>query len=134
MTAENLDEQRAVAAELVALTILADGVLANRELEALDRHGIPALLGVSRDALIQAVIDHCRRLLGRESAPDPVRLIDIERFERTLDRITDPGLQRLVCRAMLVLSKSDGVISLPEQTLLRDVLTRWAIPLEAIRA
>jgi hypothetical protein len=134
MTAENLDEQRAVAAELVALTILADGVLASRELEALDRHGIPALLGVSRDALIQAVIDHCRRLLGRESVPDPVRLIDIERFEQTLDRITDPGLQRLVCRAMLVLSKSDGVISLPEQTLLRDVLTRWAIPLEAIRA
>ncbi|NMG31773.1 hypothetical protein [Aromatoleum evansii] len=117
----------------MALTLLADGVLASRELEALDRLGIPKLLGVERDTLIQAIIDHCRRLLQRPERVDPVRMLDIERFEMMLDRITDPVLREMVCRAMLVLSKADGVICLPEQTLLRDTLTRWGIPLEKLR-
>jgi len=129
----NIETQRAVAAELVALTLLADGVLANREIDALDRHDIPKLLGVSRDQLIQAIVDHCRKSLQRPERIDPVRLIDIERFETMLDRIVDPALRETVCRAMLVLSKADGVICQPEQTLLRDVLTRWAIPLEHLR-
>lgn len=127
------DEQRTLAAELVALLILSDGILASREIEALDRHGIAGLLGIARDDLVQAVLTHCRRLLARPERIDPVRLVDIERFELMLDRITEPPLRELVCRAMLVLSKADGVISLPEQTLLRNVLTRWEIPLERLR-
>jgi uncharacterized tellurite resistance protein B-like protein len=134
MPLENIEAQRAVATELVALTLLADGVLAQRELEALDRLAIPQLLGVSRDALIQAVINHCRILLERPPRGESLRLLDIERFEMTLDRITDPELRLLVCRAMLVLSKADGMITQPEQTLLRNALTRWDISFEAIRA
>lgn len=133
MSSNNLEAQRKVATEIVALTIVADGVLARRELEALDKHGIPSLLGVSRDDLIQAMITHCRALLARPSVTDQVRVVEIERFEGLLDRITDTQLRETVCRAMLVLSKADGVISLPEQTLLRDALTRWNIRLEEIR-
>jgi len=134
MPLENIEAQRAIATELVALTLLADGVLAQRELEALDRLAIPQLLGVSRDALIQAVINHCRLLLERPTRGESLRLLDIERFEMTLDRITDPELRLLVCRAMLVLSKADGMITQPEQTLLRNALTRWDISFDAIRA
>lgn len=133
MTRMDLESQRKLATELIALTLMADGVLATRELEALDQHGIPQLLGVPRDALIQSIIDHCRRSLQRPERVDPVRLVDIERFESTLERITDPQLRDIVCQAMLVLCKADGVISLPEQTLLRDVLTAWNIPLEGLR-
>ena len=134
MPLENIEAQRAIATELVALTLLADGVLAQRELEALDRLAIPQLLGVSRDVLIQAVINHCRLLLERPTRGESLRLLDIERFEMTLDRITDPELRLLVCRAMLVLSKADGMITQPEQTLLRNALTRWDISFDAIRA
>src|SRR5574337_1321009 len=70
MTDPTLEAQRAVATEMVALTLLADGVLASRELEALDRLGIAQLLGVERDTLIQAIIDHCRRLLQRPARID----------------------------------------------------------------
>lgn len=133
MTQPAIEAQRAVAMELIALTMMADGVLASRELDALDRHAIPQLLGVSRDALIQAIIDHCRRSLERPQRLDPVRLVDLERFEGLLERIVDPALRETVCRAMLVLAKADGVISPPEQTLLRDVLTFWHIPLERLR-
>lgn len=133
MTNPPIEAQRATAIELVALTLLADGVLSTREIETLDRLEIPKLLGIERDVLIQAVVDHCRRLLQRPERLDPVRLVDIERFELMLDGITDPTLRETVCRAMLVLSKADGVICQPEQTLLRDVMTHWDIPLERLR-
>ncbi|ANQ83385.1 hypothetical protein [Azoarcus olearius] len=127
------DPQRLTIARLIALTLIADGDLASRELEALDRHRIAELVGVPRDLLIQTVIDHCRTLRAGE-APGTLRVLDLERTERMLDSITDPALRALACRAMLVLSKADGRITLPEQTLLRHALTRWGLSLEAIAA
>lgn len=129
-----LEEQRGVAVDLVVQVLLADGTLATREVEVLDRLGIPQLLGVPRDALIQAIVTHCRVALERpERGGDALRLIDLERFEQSVDRVADPDLRELVVRAMLVLAKADGIISPPEQTLLRTVLTRWEIPLARLR-
>lgn len=134
MNSLTLEEQRGVAVDLVAQVLLADGTLATREVEVLDRYEIPQLLGVPRDALIQAIVTHCRVALERpERGGDTLRLVDVERFERSVDRIADPDLRELVVCAMLVLAKSDGVISPPEQTLLRTVLTRWEIPLARLR-
>lgn len=129
-----LAEQYATAVRLVVLTLVADGELANREIEAIDRLHIADLMGVERDALIQAVIDHCRGLLDRPPAGRGLRVLDLERTEAMLDSITEPRLQKLTCRAMLVLAKSDGSISLSEQTLLRHALTRWGLTLESLSA
>lgn len=129
---DKLAAQRATAQKLIVLTLIADGQLASREIEAIDRHRIAELLGVERDALIQAVIDHCRGLLERAAGGALVRVADLERTEQMLDSITDPELQKLTCRAMLVLSKSDGMITLPEQTLLRHALTRWGLTLDSV--
>lgn len=122
-----LAEQRNIASRLVAYTLIADGELAARELDALDRHEIPALLGVPRDQLIQAVIDHCQQLLANGKGTDAIRVLNIEQVERMLDRVSDPALRKLTCQAMLVLSKADGRISQPEQTLLRHALSRWEL-------
>jgi len=127
-----LNEQRAIAARLVALTLISDGELANREVEALDRHEIAALLGIPRDELIQAVIDHCQQLLARGGSAEATRLLDLEQVEHMLDRVTDTSLRALTCQAMLVLSKADGRISQPEQTLLRHALSRWDLSLDEL--
>jgi hypothetical protein len=129
-----LSAQRQTAATLVALILIADGELANRELAALDRHNIAELIGVPRDVLIQAVIDRCRALLMRGASSEAVRVLDLEQVEQMLDRVTDPALQSLVCRAMLVLSKADGRITAPEQTLLRHALSRWNLSLGELSA
>lgn len=129
-----LQDQRSTAARLVALLLISDGELANRELAAVDQHNIPELLGVSRDTLVQAVIDHCRDLLHRPGNADAVRVLDLERVEQMLDSITDPALRVVVCRAMVVLSKADGRITPPEQTLLRHALSRWDLSLAALSA
>ena len=125
-------DPRQIATQLVVLTLVADGQLASREIDAIDRLHIAELLGVSRDTLVQAVADHCNGLLAGPETDGAVRVLDLERTERLLDRITDPALRKLTCRAMLVLAKADGRIALPEQTLLRHALTRWALTPEAV--
>jgi hypothetical protein len=129
---DTLNAQRRIAAQLVVLTLIADGELANRELAALDRHRIAELLGVPREVLVQAVADHCQGLLARKVGADAVRLLDLEQTERMLDAVTEPALQKLCCRAMLVLAKADGTIALPEQTLLRHALSRWGLTLDSV--
>lgn len=129
-----LSKQRSVAADLVALILIADGELASRELAALDQHNIADLLGLPRDVLVQAVIDRCRGLLARVDGGEALRVLDLEQVERMLDSVTDPGLRILACRAMLVLSKADGRISMPEQTLLRHALSRWSLSLADLSA
>jgi len=125
-----LDREREIAARLVVLTLIADGELASREVEALERHHIAELLGVPPDMLVSAVAEHCQGLLER--AGNPLRVLDLEQTERLLDSVRDPALRVTTCRAMLVLSKADGRITLPEQTLLRHALTRWGLTLEGV--
>lgn len=126
------DSQRAAAMQLIVLTLVADGELANREIDAIDRHRVAELIGVDRDVLIQAVIDHCRELLAKPAGAQTERVTEPESFERLLDQISDARLQKLTCRAMLVLSKADGDIALAEQTLLRHALTRWGLTLDSV--
>lgn len=127
-------DARLTAARLIVLTLVADGELANREIVAIDRHRIAELIGVPRDTLVQAIVDHCKGLLASQATKGAVRVLDLENTERLLDSITDSALQKLTCRAMLVLAKADGSISLSEQTLLRHALTRWGLTLESVSA
>lgn len=126
------DPQRAAAVQLIALTLMADGELAGDELDAIDRHHVAESFGVDGDTLIQAVIDHCRALLAQPESGEVLRMAEPGEVESLLDQIDDPRLQKQVCRAMLVLSKADGAIAPPEQTLLRHALTRWGLTLDSV--
>lgn len=126
-------QERHAMARLLAMTMMADGRLANFELAALDAHDIPKLVGLPRDALLQAVIDLCRDLLDEQTG-ERIRVTDPAHVDALLDAVGDTEARLLVLRAMLVLSKSDGTISAPEQDLLRRALTRWDLTLEAVAA
>ena len=132
MPAKHYDARNAIA-RLIGLTLMADGRLANRELEALDKHDIPALIGLSRDAILQAVIDLSREVLD-ENRGERVHLLDPAHIDALLDAITEPGQRLVTARAMLVLSKADGTISDAEQSLLRRALERWGLSLDVVGA
>nr|MBL8455959.1 TerB family tellurite resistance protein [Zoogloeaceae bacterium] len=134
MTFAPTPEQVEVAADLIAFMLISDGILSTREIDALEQYRIPEQLGLSHDDLLRAIVRHCRQLLDRQPNAESLRVVDVEQFERRLDRITDSCLQVLIARALLVLAKSDGQITQPEQTLIRDMLTRWDLPLESVRA
>lgn len=116
---------------VIALAIMADGRLTDAELDALDRHGIAAAAGLSRDALIRIIVDHCRELLD-QNEEQRVRLMEPARIAEMLALVDDPAKRLLVCRAIVVLSKADGRISRPEQALLGHLLATWNISLDQV--
>lgn len=134
MTFTPTPEQVEVAADLIAFMLISDGILSSREVDALNQYRIPELIGLSHDDLLRAIARHCGHLLALKPNAESLRVVDVEQFERRLDRITDPQLQILIARVLFVLAKSDGHITQPEQTLIRDMLTRWNLSLESVRA
>lgn len=120
-------------ARLVAMAILADGRLDNREVDWIKHNDTAALLGVDRDTLIQVLLDCCRDVIN-EAEQERVFLLEDHRLARLADDITDPALRRVALSAMLIIAKTDGSVSEGEQSLLRFLMSRWDIALEDLAA
>ena len=116
-------------ARLVAMAILADGRLDNREVDWIKHNDTAALLGVDRDTLIQVLLDCCRDVIN-EAEQERVFLLEDHRLARLADDLTDPALQKVALSAMLILAKSDGSVTEGEETLLRYLMSRWGLALE----
>ena len=114
---------------LLAMAILADGRLDNREVDWLKKHDTAALVGVDRDVLIQVLLDCCRDVIT-EAEQERVFLLEDHRLARLADDVTDKALQRVAVSAMLIIAKADGSITEGEQALLRFLMERWGIVLE----
>ena len=114
---------------LLAMAILADGRLDNREVDWLKHHDTASLVGVEQDLLIQVLLDCCRDVIT-EAEQERVFLLEDHRLARLADDVTDPALRKVALSAILIIAKSDGVVSQGEQTLLRFLMQRWGIALE----
>lgn len=114
---------------LLAMAILADGRLDNREVDWLKHHDTASLVGVEQDLLIQVLLDCCRDVIT-EAEQERVFLLEDHRLARLADDVTDPALRKVALSAILIISKSDGDVSEGEQTLLRFLMQRWGIALE----
>ncbi len=120
-------------ARLIAMAILADGRLDNREVDWIKHNDTAALLGVDRDTLTQVLLDCCRDVIN-EAEQERVFLLEDQRLARLADDLTDPSLQKVALSAMLILAKSDGSVTEGEETLLRFLMNRWALTLEDLAA
>ena len=120
-------------ARLIAMAILADGRLDNREIDWLKHHDTVALVGIEQDVLVQALLDCCRDVIT-EAEQERVFLLEERRLARLADDIVDPALQKVALSAMLIIAKADGTVSEGEQTLLRYLMKRWALSLEDLAA
>jgi uncharacterized tellurite resistance protein B-like protein len=118
---------------LIAMAILADGRLDNREVDWIKHNDTASLLGVDRDTLIQVLLDCCRDVIT-EAEQERVFLLEDHRLARLADDVTDKALQKVALSAMLLIAKSDGDVSEGEQTLLRFLMSRWGITLDDLTA
>ena len=120
-------------ARLIAMAILADGRLDNREIDWLKHHDTAALVGVDRDVLVQALLDCCRDVIT-EAEQERVFLLEERRLARLADDIVDPALQKVALSAMLIIAKADGSVSDGEGPLLRFLMQRWGLELDDLAA
>ncbi len=118
---------------LLAMAILADGRLDNREVDWLKHHDTAALVGVEQDLLIQVLLDCCRDVIT-EAEQERVFLLEEARLARLADDITDRALQKVALSAMLIIAKADGEVSEGEEPLLRYLMQRWGLTLDELAA
>lgn len=114
-------------ARLIALALLADGRLADGELDALDRDGALVWLGITRDILFEVLADFCADLLrlpeGKGNALlTPTMLAGLfAEIEKGEDRT-------MLLQLIFELAHSDGTISGNEEILLQQAIESWTVP------
>ena len=123
----------AAVARLIAMAMLADGRLDNREIDWLNHHDTAAMVSVDRETLIQVLLDCCRDVIT-EAEQERVFLLEEARLARLADDITDRALQKVALSAMLIIAKADGTVSEGEEPLLRYLMQRWGLTLDDLAA
>lgn len=115
-------------ARLIALALLADGRLADGELDALDRNGAFVRLGIARDIFFEVLADFCADLLrlptGKGNALlTPAMLAGLfAEIEKGEDRT-------MLLQLIFEMAHSDGTISGNEEILLQQAIENWTVPL-----
>ncbi|GGY20499.1 hypothetical protein [Paludibacterium paludis] len=122
-------------ARILAMFMITDGNMDERELDALEKLHTYDLIGLDRRRFTQILTDYCDDISDEaDEADGTIRLIDKARVDTLLEDITDQGKRILTCAIAIDLSKSDGEISDPEIALLRYMMQKWHISLEDIEA
>ena len=119
-------------ARLLAMTLITDARLDDRELAAMDRLKLYDLIGMSRLEFSRVVEDYCEELLQAGSPDGRVNLMDRARIDAIVDAIDDPPKRVLAAQMVVNLLKADGRLAETELVLFRHILERWGLSLEAL--
>lgn len=112
-------------ARLVVLALLADGRLDEREIDALERRGILADLGIARAAFIEVLSDFCSDVAGQLPVSGGDYQLTRKALGGMLDEVSDRTVRKKLLRHMLALIRSDGHFSDAEETLIRSTIDYW---------
>lgn len=124
------------AARIIALTLVADGDVAQAELALLDAIAVHEQLGLERAALHAVIDTFCEDLLSSQqlawadSCP-----VDAYTLSALMGEIDDPALQRKVLGLCVNLARVDGQVATGESIVLVAAAEQWRLaPLASIRA
>jgi len=112
-------------ARLVVLALLADGRLDEHEIDALDRRGIFADLGIARSAFVEVLSDFCSDVAGQLPVSGDGYQITPKALIGMLDEVSDRVLREKLLRHMLAVINSDGHLSKTEKSLICSTIEHW---------
>jgi uncharacterized tellurite resistance protein B-like protein len=116
-------------ARVLAMMLISDGHLDDREIERMRKIEALRRLGVPSAVFLKVARDYCRELadLAAHSDDDTVGLIDFQRIDATLDAVTDPVKRVLLSRLSADLIACDGTVDDGEVLVYEHMLSRWQI-------
>jgi len=121
------------AARIVALTLLADGNLCRRELDALERLQVHGELGLEGGELQHVVHDVCEDLLAEAHlAWADVCRVTPYTLAALLAEVAEPELRRRVLRLCVALAEADGVVDDGEAAVLVAAVQAWGLEREIL--
>ena len=120
-------------ARVLAMTMITDARLDDRELDAMDRLRLYELMGLSREDFSRVVKDYCDDLLhGGGASTGKIDLMDRDRIDAVIDSIGDSSMRLKTAHMILAIAKADGQLHDTELALFRHVLSRWGLSLEQL--
>lgn len=117
---------------VLALFIVADGEVADAELDICERLGVLEAVGGDRETFARVFDAYCDDLIVHAGTRRLVALADAEWVDAILAAVTDPDSRRLLARTLLVVARSDGWFADAELKVVRQVLDRWGLTLEEL--
>lgn len=116
------------AARIVALALLADGHFSRAEVEAMDRGGARAQLGLTPDQLHQVVHELCEDLLATcNQLWAAACTVDPPTLAALLDEVRDPMLRMQVLQLCILACTADGELADGESVVIRAAVSRWGL-------
>lgn len=117
------------AARIVALTLLADGHVNRRELDALDQLAAHEQFGMGRQEMHAVVQTFCEDLLvAAQLSWDTACRLDAASIAGLMAEVDDPALWRKVMQVCEAVIDADGHVSEGEQIVLRAAAARFRHP------
>ena len=120
-------------ARILAMLMVADGSMDDRELELLDKLNIYGILEIDRKKFIEVLHAYCNDLSDSADADGTVHLVDRVRIDELLDCVDEPKKRLLLCAMALDMSKADAEFSELEMAIFTHMLDRWHLTLEDIQ-
>jgi hypothetical protein len=122
------------AARIVALTVVADGDIADAEIELIDRLEVPHQLGLTRHEMHTLLDTFCEDLLSSnqltwaDACP-----VDERTLASLMSEVQDPALRLKVLRLCVELAEVDNHVAEGESIVLVAAVEHWGLHYEMVR-
>jgi uncharacterized tellurite resistance protein B-like protein len=120
-------------ARVLAMTMVTDARLDDRELDIMERLGLYELLGLTRREFSEVLRTYCDDVVAAGSADGRVNLMDRTTVDAVLDAVDDPARRLQAATMVLNIVKADEDFHDAELALLRHILERWGLSLTDVR-
>jgi hypothetical protein len=110
---------------LVAMAMITDAEVDDRELDALERMDFYGSVGINKWAFGDVLADFCDDLKRKADRNGRIRLLDQRYLDHALSEIDDPLLRAKTVALIANLVKSDGQVVKQEAAFFAYLLRRW---------
>jgi len=117
---------------ILAMMMITDAKLDDREIEIMDQLRIFDIVGISRAAFSRVVRDYCGELLSSSSREGRIRLVDKARIDEVIDLVDDSKKRVETCSVILNIANADGKIDDAELAVFGYILERWGMTFESL--
>jgi hypothetical protein len=116
---------------LVAMAMMTDAELDDREFDALDRMDFYGSVGINKWAFGDVLADFCDDLKRKADRRGRIRLLDPKQIDQAMAEVDDPLLRAKTVALIANLVKSDGRVATQEAVFFAYLLKRWDYSSEA---
>ncbi len=112
---------------VIAMMIVADAEIDDREIAILDRLNAFASLNISRKGFMHVARDYCGDLARNAEEQGSTPLIDPKRTDYVIDTVTERSQRLIVAQLLLAVVSADHDHNKGELILFAHILDRWQL-------